>query len=240
MIIYKLQNKINGNVYIGQTIKSINHRVCQHIVFANRGSNMKICQAIKKYGIHNFNISIVCECDSKEDMNAKEIHYIELYNSYRNGYNGTPGGDSRGEVSESTRRKLSELNIGKKMSIESRKKMSESKIKLLSEKDIGNFKTRRDIKTESILSLLNNGYTLQRAADILGCSDTLIFKRIKKLYPERKFEKTIRREIKTEDIIALRKQGYSMMKIAELFCCSFSLVQSRLSKTTKVLKVVGA
>jgi hypothetical protein len=83
--------------------------------------------AIKKYGKENFEISIVCECDSIEEMNLKEEIYIKLFNSMvPNGYNLISGGNNR-LASEETKRKMSISQKG----IKNHNQMSIEKICLL-------------------------------------------------------------------------------------------------------------
>lgn len=49
---------------------------------------------MRKYKTTLENFSIIEDnILSKEEANAREIYYIELYNSFKNGYNSTPGGD---------------------------------------------------------------------------------------------------------------------------------------------------
>ena len=50
-------------------------------------------RAFRKYGIENFEFSVLEECSSLE-LNEKEKYYIEKYNSLYDGYNQTVGGDS--------------------------------------------------------------------------------------------------------------------------------------------------
>lgn len=47
---------------------------------------------MRKLGLENFYIEILEECP-KEKMNEREKYWISYYNSYKNGYNGTEGGD---------------------------------------------------------------------------------------------------------------------------------------------------
>lgn len=93
--IYKYENKINHKIYIGQSIR-IQARLKQHLQSAyNKNSKdhkLPIHQAILKYGIENFNISILEEC-SQEKLNEREVYWIKYYNSYKNGYNATEGGN---------------------------------------------------------------------------------------------------------------------------------------------------
>lgn len=93
-VIYIIKNKINNNVYIGQTIQPIKERWKCHCRKASENSNeknMAIKLAILKYGVENFSIDILEECNV-EDLNKREIFYINKYDSYRNGYNSTLGG----------------------------------------------------------------------------------------------------------------------------------------------------
>lgn len=93
--IYKITNKVNGKSYIGQAI-DIDKRIRQHINDSNnpkrREYNYPLSKAYRKYGIANFQITILEEC-SKEELNEKEIYYIKKFNSKDNGYNQTEGGN---------------------------------------------------------------------------------------------------------------------------------------------------
>lgn len=96
--IYKYENKLNHQVYIGQSI-NIEKRYAQHLYDAKyrpeRGTG--IDKAIHKYGIENFDFSIIEEC-TQEELDEKEQKWIEFYDSYHNGYNCSIGGKSlRGE-----------------------------------------------------------------------------------------------------------------------------------------------
>ena len=115
-VIYKIENLVNGKVYIGQTIKSFKSRKYTHIyeLRNNKKRNKKFQNAWNKYGENNFKFSIIgyfpnCELDEKE------IYYIKKYNSFRNGYNMTTGGN---QVMHS---KNHTLNTRKKMSKISKK-----------------------------------------------------------------------------------------------------------------------
>lgn len=92
-VIYKITNKINGKVYIGQTVQDVKERFYQHCAekCEEAVAKMAIHKAIKKYGKQNFTLEIV-ETVSKNDLNEREIYWIQKYNSYYNGYNSTKGG----------------------------------------------------------------------------------------------------------------------------------------------------
>lgn len=91
MGIYKITNRINGKVYIGQSV-NIQQRWYQHKSSFKNGNTL-LYQAIRKYGLENFCFEIIEECP-QEKLNEKEIYWIDYYNSfnYENGYNMTPGG----------------------------------------------------------------------------------------------------------------------------------------------------
>lgn len=94
--IYKIVNNKNNKIYIGQTIKSIQERFRIHITASKliKNNNIPLYQAFKKYGLENFKILLIEECD-KLELNNREQYWINYYNSYNKGYNATLGGKSR-------------------------------------------------------------------------------------------------------------------------------------------------
>lgn len=96
--IYKFENKINHHIYIGQS-KNIEVRYRNHLTKAknNYSSNTEyetpLHRAIRKYGIENFDFSVIEEC-SENQLNEREQYWIKYYNSYTDGYNQTTGGDA--------------------------------------------------------------------------------------------------------------------------------------------------
>ena len=93
---YKVTNKINGKIYIGQTIQSVKdrwYRHCGKSGISKAELNTHFKRAILKYGKENFTIETIEVCDSTE-LNDREKFYISYYNSYINGYNSTIGGQN--------------------------------------------------------------------------------------------------------------------------------------------------
>ena len=87
--IYKYTSP-SGKSYIGQTIRSLKERA------GHNGKNYKGCslfyQALKKYGLKNFMVEVLAEV-KKDQLDAAEIKYIQLFNSLApSGYNMTTGG----------------------------------------------------------------------------------------------------------------------------------------------------
>ena len=91
--IYKITNKINGKVYIGQSL-NIELRWKQHIQEAkNSRKQTKFYNAMRKYGIDNFIFQIIEQCQpSQQILDEKQRYWIQYYNSYKEGYNSTLGG----------------------------------------------------------------------------------------------------------------------------------------------------
>jgi len=97
-----------GKKYIGQTVYE-ERRKRQHRHDCKRGVDNKFYRAVRKYGWHQFIYGIIEEYEI-EFLAEKEIHYINHYDTYNNGYNSTTGGDGVGGCSPSkeTRKKMSE------------------------------------------------------------------------------------------------------------------------------------
>lgn len=130
--IYKFYNKITQKSYIGQTTRPLNKRVSEHLKLAKTGSKFYFHCALAKYGIENFEISILHTVDGKDKqdlinkLNVLETKEIENYNSFYDGYNSNTGGDSY-IVSDMSKKKMSNACKGRKFSEEHRKKLSEAK-----------------------------------------------------------------------------------------------------------------
>jgi len=58
-LVYILKNKINGKIYVGQTIQRFEQRLRQHLFAADSNSKQLIHKAFRKYGIDNFSIEII-------------------------------------------------------------------------------------------------------------------------------------------------------------------------------------
>lgn len=109
--IYKITNKINKKIYIGQSINS-------SIRFAGHKSNAKkphrnsaIDKAINKYGAENFELEII---EITEDYNAREKFWIKFYNSLvPHGYNIMEGGENFEIGAKSPNASLNETQIDK-------------------------------------------------------------------------------------------------------------------------------
>ena len=147
--IYSILNKVNGKIYIGQTIDS-KRRFKEHKSELRRNNhyNPHLQYAWNKYGEDSFEFNILeyCELDKLNDNEIWWISYFDSTNKLK-GYNQTTGGeDNKGSAnpmygkhhSLKSREKMSNSRkgtqkgsnnnfYGKKHSVESRKKMSEAR-----------------------------------------------------------------------------------------------------------------
>ena len=95
MIIYKITNKLNNKVYIGQTVRDLKTRFDEHM--RDQTSNDYFHAAVRKYGKDAFIVEEIDRASSLEELNEKEIYWIRYYNScveFENccGYNSLKGG----------------------------------------------------------------------------------------------------------------------------------------------------
>jgi group I intron endonuclease len=134
--IYKLTSPSN-KCYIGQTINLVERK--RTLYNPNKYySGHRLDNAIKKYGIENFQYEIIIQIveSSKEKLREKldelEKFYIEKYDSYNNGYNMTVGGSGSNGCfqTEESKRKISEKAKGRKGSMLGRHLTEEQKNKI--------------------------------------------------------------------------------------------------------------
>ena len=134
--IYKLTSPSN-KCYIGQTINLVERK--RTLYNPNKYySGHRLDNAIKKYGIENFQYEIIIQIveSSKEKLREKldelEKFYIEKYDSYNNGYNMTLGGSGSNGCfqTEESKRKISEKEKGRKGSMLGRHLTEEQKNKI--------------------------------------------------------------------------------------------------------------
>lgn len=105
--IYKITNKINNKVYIGQTTKykRINgeikhadylyryncHKKCAFGETVHKNAAPKLYAAMRKYGEDNFSVELIEEVEY-EIVDEREIYWIDHYDAVEEGYNVAYGG----------------------------------------------------------------------------------------------------------------------------------------------------
>lgn len=91
-IIYKISNDVNDKVYIGQTTYSLAERWKGHKQEYRKRTQRKLYIAMNEIGIEHFRIEIIEKCNEQE-LDEREKYWIEYYNSQKEGYNMTIGGN---------------------------------------------------------------------------------------------------------------------------------------------------
>lgn len=133
--IYKITNKLNGKVYIGQS-KDIMHRFKYYQWSATTNSNYndtnrEIIKDMRLHGLDNFEFEIIASgeeyAESAIDRAMAEQFYINKYksNNPKYGYNDSVGGELGVETprKQSTREKLNRANPIILLNIETRSTM---------------------------------------------------------------------------------------------------------------------
>lgn len=95
-VVYKYTSP-SGKSYIGQTTNEV-HRRRTWFCMKRRYAGATINRARAKYGPENFEYTVLFKKvftsfeEAKTELDKMEIHYIELYDTFKNGYNNTIGG----------------------------------------------------------------------------------------------------------------------------------------------------
>ena len=86
----------SGKSYIGISTREKGIRWKEHVANAYDPSKVEygypFQQAIRKYGEDNFKYKVLAEGVPLDQLYELEIHFVEKYNTFKNGYNQTIGG----------------------------------------------------------------------------------------------------------------------------------------------------
>lgn len=132
--IYVIANKVNHKIYLGSTMDA-GVRLRGHTNNLRREvhHNVYLQRAWDKYGEENFKIFPIEEFKeiSEDLLRAKEKEFINKFNlcNHNFGYNISADPQNK-EVSGETRKRMSEIKVGRKRSIEIRRRISETRKRL--------------------------------------------------------------------------------------------------------------
>ena len=89
-LIYLIIDGTNDKEYVGQTTRTVEERFQEH----KHCKTSNIGRAIRKHGVENFATAILKVCDSQEELNYWEKHFIiSCGTRYPSGYNNSDGGE---------------------------------------------------------------------------------------------------------------------------------------------------
>lgn len=110
--IYRIYSDKTNKSYIGSTWKSFKGRWKQHLDKLNRNNHpsQKLQNDYNLYGTDSFTCEIIEVIESQEILLEREKYYIELYNSYKSGYNANPDLSLSPMMNEESRIKSSETH----------------------------------------------------------------------------------------------------------------------------------
>ena len=106
--IYKIENKINGKIYIGQS-NNIQRRFQEHQT-KGTSSRIPVDIAIQKYGKDNFTYTVIEET-TIDKLNQAEEFWIDYFNSIETGYNCSKGGEQQSIGENNGKAKLTEQDV---------------------------------------------------------------------------------------------------------------------------------
>lgn len=126
--IYILKNKLNGKVYIGQTVDYYRrmNEYKNRKSSTSKSSKYGIMEEIEKVGFENFESGIVKEC-TKDELDYYEMYYIGKYKSYVKsyGYNSSHLNKKKKKtLTKDTKKKMSKAHTGLKEESETKRKKS--------------------------------------------------------------------------------------------------------------------
>ena len=92
--LYLITNTVNNKKYVGKTYQEVETRFKQHVSdsIRERNKNRPLYRAMRKYGVENFTVELIGSFE-EQILEEMEVKYIEYYDTYKNGYNATLGGD---------------------------------------------------------------------------------------------------------------------------------------------------
>ncbi|CAG7579897.1 MAG: endodeoxyribonuclease [uncultured marine phage] len=199
MVIYKTTNLKNGKFYIGKDER--NHPDYY-------GSGLLLNRAIEKYGKENFVKEILEECFTRDELNNREIYWIDELNAIKDGYNiaiGGSGGDTytnnpnleeisekfRGENNPFYGKSHSNESIEKmRKSMKGRKAWNKGKTGIYSEEHLENLREKRkkyhgkdhprfkEIPKEELIEVLKHN-SFVKTGEYFGVSGSCIQNKIK-------------------------------------------------------------
>lgn len=220
-IIYKIINKINNKVYIGQTKNGFNKRYDAKGVGIERvynyyknnittgKYNQHLINSIKKYGCNNFEVvEILDVAFSKKELDIKEKVYISIFDSTNKskGYNKRDGGNDGFQTIESkNKNSISKLGFD---IMKSKEDIIESYLR--KKENINSISNRYNVNDEVIRRvLIENGVKLRN------------FHEVRLGYNPYDYE---------DEIIGLYKKDKNKSKIAKKLNISYSSISAILNK----------
>ena len=131
--IYRIINTLNNKCYIGKS-SNIEKRIKRYFESLSKnkytnslGINSEFQNSYNKHGQDIFIYEVIEEC-CIELLNEKEKYWISFYNSYKNGYNQTCGGDGGNTLINKTEEEKRQIYASRIESLKGRVKVNNGEI----------------------------------------------------------------------------------------------------------------
>lgn len=241
--VYCIKNTSNNKIYIGQS-DDIKRRFRRHKTELRNDKhiNVHLQNAWNKYGEKAFEFLILDITESIEGLDDLEKQYIKELDTFRNGYNRTPGGESGytsflgKKHSEESKKKMRLAKLGKRRSEETKANMRKSakgftgKHSLETKKKMSEKAKGRTFSKETVEKI--RAKSIGRTHDDESKRKMSIAHKGKVLSEETKtrISKTKQIEFSTEQISQIKSmidKGVSFRKIGKMFNCSYSTISRR-------------
>lgn len=199
--VYKITNKVTNQFYIGSS-ENVARRWSDHKTRykdeTGKEYNKELYVAIRQYGLENFNIEVIEECDESM-LKERESYYIKELNAILNGYNGY-GLDKHGKACLT---KDDVINIRNRYNEHHRKKEV--------------YKDYIDRISEKGFHKVWNGYTWPGIMDEVYTKENIEFH---KNNTGQKGIENGKASLTEEDVISIRtykKEGYPKQEVYEMY-----------------------
>ena len=167
--IYKIINCINNKIYIGQS-NNIEHRFKQHKSNSKNKCKHPLYNSINKYGIGNFEFIILEKIKNINELDLRELYWINHYKSNNPNYGYNLRLDCRTnrgyKYSEKLKKQNSEMvkklwedPIYRNNMLESRKHSEGKRLKTIENKKLSDPRYINDILEKRKQTRINNGTT---------------------------------------------------------------------------------
>jgi group I intron endonuclease len=240
--IYLITCLVNGKKYVGQTVQPLGVRFRQHINSANVSAktgkkDFYLHRSLRKHGESNFQISLLCSCENKMELDLMEDLYIAGYGTMNTkvGYNRKRGG-ANGKPSEATRKLHSQVRKGKVMVPAGWHHTEASKQKMSADrKGPRSYKYRRDISTEELVRLYET-HTTPKIGKIFNIDPSTVGDRLKKAgVPIKtrssykgKQSRQLRQDVDTQKLVRLYKEGMNTKELSKMFFMTPASIANRI------------
>lgn len=237
--IYKIANKKNGKIYIGQTIQDFSKRVRSHKFHLKCGvhHNSLLQRVYDKYGLEIFEFQILEKCDASI-LDEREKYWINYYNTTdrKFGYNFESGGNVNKKHHQETIEKFIENSRGKN------NKLTPNEVKIIKQliidkESLTEISKKFGVSVDcisKIKSLKNWGYVSPELNDRMTQADT---SRKIKMMTDEEIEECKNLILKGESVFNLSaRYEIPYRRFSNMFKEEMDLVNSKRSKAeSKVL-----